>query len=249
MARRKKAEAKGAPEWMVTFGDMMSLLLTFFIMLYSMSVLETEKTLAVVESLRQQFGHNMTPQNQVPGPAPPANSAILQIRSMGRDMRQDTVRGGNPVKSPTGSHARVRSVRPAEKLQGGTVYFDIGSDELSDQAKKDLMTIYKQIAGFTLKIEVRGHTSPAEPSHYRNLWDLGYTRAYNVMTHLTELGVKPKRFRLSSVAQYEPVAKFSSPDQQNQDAFVEVMLLEETTEELEGDQEERRKKYLEEGPI
>ena len=47
----------GIPEWVVTFGDMMSLLLTFFIMLVSMSELkEDERYQAMVESFRQQFG-------------------------------------------------------------------------------------------------------------------------------------------------------------------------------------------------
>ena len=49
----------GVPEWVVTFGDMMSLLLTFFIMLVSMSeVKEQERYQAMVDSIRQRFGHD-----------------------------------------------------------------------------------------------------------------------------------------------------------------------------------------------
>ena len=50
----------GIPEWVVTFGDMMSLLLTFFIMLVSLSeIKEEEKYQALVESVRQKFGHDL----------------------------------------------------------------------------------------------------------------------------------------------------------------------------------------------
>jgi len=46
----------GAPGWMVTFGDMMSLLLTFFILLLSMATIDVVKYRQVAESFRNQFG-------------------------------------------------------------------------------------------------------------------------------------------------------------------------------------------------
>ena len=55
MAIEEEPEA-GIPEWVVTFGDMMSLLLTFFIMLVSMSeIKEEERFQALVQSMRRQL--------------------------------------------------------------------------------------------------------------------------------------------------------------------------------------------------
>ena len=45
-------EEEGLPPWVMTFGDMMSLLLTFFILLFSMSELEVEKFRLAAESIR-----------------------------------------------------------------------------------------------------------------------------------------------------------------------------------------------------
>ena len=58
MARNKKSEPKaGAPEWMVTYGDTMTLLLCFFVIIVSMSeVKKDEKFQQVVESIRKAFG-------------------------------------------------------------------------------------------------------------------------------------------------------------------------------------------------
>ena len=47
---------EGAPLWMTTFGDLMSLLLTFFVLLYSMSELKQEKFLQASQSLREAIG-------------------------------------------------------------------------------------------------------------------------------------------------------------------------------------------------
>ena len=57
MARKKsEEEAKaGSPEWMVTFTDLVTLLMTFFVLLYSMSSLETSKFASMASSLRSSF--------------------------------------------------------------------------------------------------------------------------------------------------------------------------------------------------
>ncbi len=45
MARKKKEECKSVPAWLTSFSDLMSLLLTFFILLYSMSTLDITKAM------------------------------------------------------------------------------------------------------------------------------------------------------------------------------------------------------------
>ena len=88
-------EDPGIPEWVVTFGDMMSLLLTFFIMLASMSELKEDKMYqAVADALRRQFGHDTSAAALIPGNAPPGRSAIAKMSTMGRARRMDTMRGG-----------------------------------------------------------------------------------------------------------------------------------------------------------
>jgi len=49
--RRVRAENRGAPMWLVTYGDMFTLLLAFFVMLYALSVPDVEKFRALAEAL------------------------------------------------------------------------------------------------------------------------------------------------------------------------------------------------------
>ncbi|MHC4092412.1 MAG: flagellar motor protein MotB, partial [Planctomycetota bacterium] len=61
MAKKKYKASAGAPAWMVTYGDMMTLLLCFFVLLVAMSEIKQEdKFLQVVESLRHAFGYETT---------------------------------------------------------------------------------------------------------------------------------------------------------------------------------------------
>ncbi|GAA5416371.1 chemotaxis protein LafU [Paraliobacillus ryukyuensis] len=55
MKRRKKKIDKGAPKWMTTFSDMMTLILVFFILLFSMSQIDKVKFEAVAESFRNRM--------------------------------------------------------------------------------------------------------------------------------------------------------------------------------------------------
>ena len=57
MARKTKEAPKGAPEWLVTYGDAMTLLLCFFVIIVSMSEVKRDQRFQqVIESLRRAFG-------------------------------------------------------------------------------------------------------------------------------------------------------------------------------------------------
>ncbi len=76
-------EAPGVPEWVVTYGDMMSLLLTFFIMLVSLSeVVADEKYRAVMEALHRYLGYSMAPAAPA-GKTYPLNSLVARRETLG----------------------------------------------------------------------------------------------------------------------------------------------------------------------
>ena len=54
-AKKPEEQEEGSPAWMTTFGDMMTLLLTFFVLLVSMSVIREEEFEAARKSLREVF--------------------------------------------------------------------------------------------------------------------------------------------------------------------------------------------------
>ena len=232
-------DAGGIPEWVVTFGDMMSLLLTFFIMLVSMSEVKSEERFqAMVESMARKFGHDTSVDSLSPGPVLPRNSEVAKLATEGRAKRLDTHRGGDKVRAMTGDNPRVRSIRPgAETRIGGFVIFAEGSDELSDEAKRQLQIISTEIAGKPQKIEIRGHTSQrplADDSGHRDNWDLAYNRCRRTMEFLVSLGIEARRFRMSTAGANEPKHLASDRALREQNARVEVLLLSELTRELIG---------------
>ena len=249
VAREKPPEA-GVPEWILTYGDMMSLLLCFFIMLYAISTLEVVKVQAAVESLRAGFGYQGA--SQAPQ-AKSANATRPRINSTGRSKRLDVMRGGQPVVAPQGDNPTVTTIKPGEEqIRGGIIRFDFGSDELNEQARKDLDAIYDQLAGSPFKIKIKGHAAPEEKGAYRLADDKAYARAVNVMEYLVEKGLKRRFFEISEVSSHEPLGRTSIAEQANPqlvNSYVEVMLLSTFLRDAEGNKTERNSKYQDEIPI
>lgn len=234
----------GIPEWVVTFGDMMSLLLTFFIMLVSMSEIKKEEQYqALVESFRRQFGHDSSMESVIAGNAKPRNSNMAKLATMGRAKRFSTHAGGDKVKAPVGDSPQVRIIRPGSKTAVGTVvYFKEDSDKLDETAIQSLQAQSLEFGGKPQKIEVRGHTSlrPLPPdSPFKSHWDLAYARCMAVKEFLVSLGIDERRIRISVSGKNEPFHIGTDPLLLKQNSRVEVFLLDEVIDDLVGTQQEQ----------
>jgi chemotaxis protein MotB len=102
----------GAPDWTLTYGDLMSLLLTFFVMLVSMSEMKnTDKYRGVADSLHQKFSAAAVP-GLTPGVGRPRNPRLAAHAVTARQTRQrllQELRDSAPARQPA-----VASRRPAE---------------------------------------------------------------------------------------------------------------------------------------
>ncbi len=230
----------GIPEWVVTFGDMMSLLLTFFIMLVSMSEIKQEdRYQALVDSMRQQFGYTTSIESMTPGDTKPRASEFSVLSTMGRAKKKNTAKGGTPDKAPLGEEPAVRIIRPGQTTAvGSVIFFAVASAELDEVAKRELDLTASRLVGKPEKIEVRGHCS-ADITARTAGTDAGmmiaYQRATAVMTYLVEQHQIPSnRFRISAAGDSEPVA-VGDLDGAKRNSRVEVFLLDETVDGLRGD--------------
>ena len=233
------------PEWVVTFGDMMSLLLTFFIMLVSMSEIKKEdKYDAVVESIHNQFGYTLSVESVAPGELKkPRVSEHRVLATTGRAKKKDTASGGVPEKAPIGDESKVRTIRPGQTTGIGLMmFFPVDSSELDQTAKDDLDSIAYQLIGKPQKIEIRGHSS-AEISARSAGPDMGMTLAYlraaSVMHYLVERHeISVARFRIATAGDSEPVS-VGDPGSAMRNSRAELFLLDETVDSLRGDANDR----------
>jgi chemotaxis protein MotB len=152
----------GVPEWIVTYGDMMSLLLTFFIMLVSMSSLknDTGKTRAMLDAIRQSFGPTKGTFG-VPGRSTQTNSAWGKPSSRGSQSKGGLERSSRDSEGAGGSHTPSARISEGTLIMlGGPASFPRFQAALSPELKKNLDIIARVVGEKSNQIVIRGHASP-----------------------------------------------------------------------------------------
>ena len=233
MSSNKCECEEGLPEWIMSYADMITILMAFFVVMYSMAGSpDKTKEEALFKSLREQFG-TMVPGwlSSGHGTFIHRDSRVLNRNGTGSSSASNKNTGGADKRGPQGDHARVYTMRPGEQSAiGGVVYFAEGSSDLTKPQEKQLQTIAEEMTGKPQKIEIRGHTSRrplAGSAPFRDHWDLAYDRCRHTMEYLESLGLDPKRFRLSVAADNEPAPGGVDAMNRGLNSRVEVFLLNE----------------------
>jgi len=242
MAEHECECPEGVPDWVVTFGDMMSLLLTFFILLVSMSEMQNERRVtAMMQAMREQFGYDSSTAASVPGHHPGMSRKMSNVANLGRSKRKNLEEGGsNSVRGPVGAYSRVRSIRSSGvDRKGGVIMFTGSSPQLDESAREQLAAVVAQVRGLPQVVEVRGHATTATDDSGTDPWDLAYRRARVVMKHLVESGVNRRRFRLEVAGPNEPAHITEDPELLKKNARVEVYLRRQLADKARGTEQER----------
>ena len=167
--------------WVVSYGDMMSLLLTFFIMLASMANYEEvqDRFMAAIESIREALG--MTGQTgRAIDPSVDYASLLQKLESIIKP-QEPRNRGDTDDEGFDGRSFRLRRIRDGSEItMGGPIMFEPFSDKLAPEGAKALQQIGEILKGRRNKIEVIGHAAeeprPADWA-YTDSMDLSYARS------------------------------------------------------------------------
>jgi len=219
----------------MTFGDMMSLLLTFFILLVSLSEIKKEdEWKAVVEEVKKSFGMKGGG-GRLPTDNDPALTLVQILETVQNQQRRQNQASNTDDPGMQGREQRVTTVRPGEYIPvGGRLTFQPGSADLSDRTRARLLSLIENeeidIRGTNYIVELRGHAATAERdlvSEGTDLWDLSYLRAKAVMNVLVseDVGLRREQVRLIGVADREPqVLQAYTPQARQANRRVEIMV-------------------------
>jgi len=237
--RRSRASRGGVPEWMVTYGDMMTLLLCFFVIIVSLSeIKEDEKFQQVLDSIRSAFGFDGS-LGQVPITRDTKNALLRQLQTIvippHVSHEGDTEEEGIQERS-----FRVTQVREGvQVVVGGRISFDPFSATLKPEAEDLIGALAQKIIGHNTKINVRGHatTEPVPPEHpYDGPMDLSYARARAVEAALSRFGIRSERIRIHAVGSREPLhAQAYTERRRAANRRVEIIVTESLIDDYKGD--------------
>ena len=239
--KKKKSDGHSVPEWVVTFGDMMSLLLCFFILLQMFSELKKDREYQrVVTAIKEAFGYSGGI-GVMPVDDPPLKSLIEVLETMAvKNDHDQTKISASPEAGIDGPQMRVTKVREGIKFTiGGPSTFDPLSAEVKTGVRSEIERLATLLAGRNNKVQIIGHAAakyiPAG-SEWESLDDLSYQRAVNVRDILLQCGLDDRVFRLTAVGIREPVRpRAVEPEDAAENRRVEIILTEMLVEEMNTD--------------
>lgn len=237
MSRKKPEKKSISQEWLTTYSDMMTLILCFFVLLYSFSLLDTDKFRQLAQSMAIALGGNsqvITDGGNV-GPVPIDENPGEENNLDGEGMiGEETQRVYEEVASyidENGLNAKVTIKRETRgvliELQDN-ILFDSGEAKL----KEDSIPLLKKISGllkqFSNEVIVEGHTDnlPINKGYYQSNWELSTDRANKVVRYFIEKeGLDGKRFQAVGLGEYRPIDTNDTPQGRQNNRRVNILLV------------------------
>ena len=222
-------EDEGAGEWLVTYADMVTLLLTFFVLLVALANFDTKKYEAVVESIQNTFGKME---------APHGDQGRLELtRTMPRSLDQLTGLEQEPLLEDIQQMVKHKNIEDSVRVtsQGNLVIIEVSGQTMFDsgqtQLKPAALALLDQIAGIVKSypdyaLHIKGHTDPRPISSpkFESNWELSALRATSVLRYLISKGIVPKRMTATGYADTEPLAPNTSEENMARNRRVEFVL-------------------------
>jgi chemotaxis protein MotB len=253
MRRRHGEEHENLERWLITYADLITLLLAFFIMMYTFSKQDAQKYQEVANHLKVIFAGGS-------GIAGKGSNVLAAGQGFAdTNIRKEIASGMSEVaakdsleESQSSKENNIRKELENELLAIGAngqtqvgvsivseddnivvrgtdkAFFDAGSADLRESAKRTLDRLVPIIKKANTYVRVEGHTddTPITTSAYRSNWELSSKRATEVVRYLVESHrFPPERLSAASYAQYRPIAPNKTPESRAQNRRTEIVLI------------------------
>jgi len=223
--KQKEAAAGGAPSWMVTYGDLMSLLLTFFVLLLSFSSVKVEDFKQALESVRREIFF-LDFDARKPEVLPPIMETF--------DTGEARLRGAaQRIKKAAAALNLDLDVSVAEESEGlritiqAPVLFSTGEADLRPEGREILRHVLNELIQMPNAITIEGHTDniPIRTAQFPSNWELSTSRAISVAKFfIEEGGMQPGRLAAAGFSEYHPVASNDTPEGRQRNRRIELFV-------------------------
>jgi len=229
MKKKKKKEdleMPSSPGWMTTYGDMVTLLLCFFVLLLSYSDVDTKKFSVAIYSLQgalSVFDRNVS---------------VISQKSIGvskhdkfrrADIRKDIMEIEQIAKEL--GYDEDISIEQTESgmliRMGNRVLFDLGKADLKPEALPLLNILGKTIGKRAGEVLVCGNTDnlPITSGLFPSNWELSSARALNVVKYLIDVvNITPDIFGTVGYSEYRPLVPNDTPENRQKNRRVEFLV-------------------------
>ena len=213
--------------WMLTFTDLVSLLLTFFVMLFAMSNVKIDEWEKVIDSLSQTL--NPAPEDSVIKPTAQMNIGnLFRRRAVNLDYLSSVI-AENLSADPVLKDAMIITLEDRVVVAlPGDLLFDPGAALISERAKDAMFTLGAMFANVGNSIGVTGHTDPIPPGGeaFASNWELSVARAASVANAIRRGGYDQQIVALGyGESQYNRLPDLSEQQKRRLARRVDIIIM------------------------
>lgn len=249
--KKKEAETESQDRWLVTYADLITLLMIFFVLMYTMSQVDAQKYAAVANSLSVVLtgqalsvldtqGPSMVEGlsgQQIPEGAGETTANQGQLQEV-KELIQEFIETQDVV-TPEGESGNKTTklgeyIMVYEQERGlvisfkDTLLFNSGSDELTSGARSIIKQVGEALAELPNYIRVEGHTDdlPISTDRFPSNWELSVMRASNVVHVLqAEGGVPAENLSIIGYGEYRPLVPNEDSVSRAMNRRVDIVIL------------------------
>ncbi len=193
-------------EWIFTYGDLVTLLMCFFVLLFASCVYETEKFKSVASSFK---------------PLPPGSPFISEGNDSVVEKIIEKVEESE-LADDVDVNAEEKGVVVSFKA---STFFEPESTELNKKGIQELTRFSKLIFLLPNRVQIEGHTDDSVPENWPSVWELSGARAAKVARFFVDNGMDPSKIIAKGFGSTRPRFRNDSPTQRKLNNRVEVIVL------------------------
>ncbi|MCQ2009679.1 OmpA family protein [Sporolactobacillus sp. STSJ-5] len=244
---RPEESSHNSERWLITYSDLITLLLVFFIVMFSMSSIENQKFNALVSSLKSSFqGDSILQGIGYPsadkGQTKPSVPLVKKSQSISDSEKQKDKKKLDALYVQLDQYIKNNHLSPDVSLtetQRGVqltfrekILFDLGKANLKKDAKSVLARIGNILNSVPNEVSIEGHTDNTpfrdQGRPIRSNWELSGLRAQTVMNYLINKdGLAPQRMHFVGYGEYRPIVKNDTAAHKAMNRRVNIVIVRE----------------------
>ncbi len=205
-----ESESHSRDRWLISYADLVTLLLALFIVMYGASDYERAHKIAESFSAQNTGGNGILPGSE---------AATDERAKFQKNLAE------NPVLMQKAKFRQTKAGLVVSLSEAG--FFAPGEAMISPEAQNIIKTLAESLQTNQMQIRVEGHTdsTPISNAKFSSNWELSTARAANVLQKLVENAIAPERLSAAGYGGFQPVADNSTPEGRAQNRRVDVVIL------------------------
>ena len=239
MAKKKREASEASGGWIVTYSDMVTLMLCFFVALFNPDEVDPAQLAAMISSFTNRgLGASVGGNTLSAGKTADLGNTIMALPSMEKGRFQGTaLRKAVSMFEPEVKSNKVKITQEERGLVislASDAFFNPASARINIEQTRDILLRLGSLLNSNevrgRKFRIEGHTDAevVDPNGpWEDNWDLSTARARAILHYLTDIGVAENRFQVAGFADTMPVSSNNTAEGRAYNRRVDIVILDE----------------------